>query len=221
MLTKRMWMGLGLMFAASGAYAETLNFNAPLNGGPAATVAMLDLTQNGANVDFRLTKLGAAGLGGSSFITQLLLSYTGSQLGSFTNTGSQTISGFSFSAGTNASYNFGSLGGIEVGFPTSNRQGSDRFMDNDVALWTLTNASVSSFLTPISGSGPDALGMMHVQGLPGSQSFKYVATLDGVTPPVPEASAWISMLAGLGVVGLVLARRNKVGAQRSRLPSAA
>ncbi len=218
MLTKRMWMGLGLMFAASGAYAETLNFNAPLNGGPAATVAMLDLTQNGTNVDFRLTKLGVAGLGGSSFITQLLLSYTGSQSGSFTNTGSQATDKFTFDpSGKDAGYDFA----IQVKFPPSNGNNSDRFLDGDVASWTLTNASVSSFLTAIPGSGPDALGMVHVQGATGGNSFKYVATLDGVTPPVPEASAWISMLAGLGVVGLVLARRNKVGAQRSRLPSAA
>ncbi|MBI2778245.1 MAG: hypothetical protein HYX62_00420 [Gammaproteobacteria bacterium] len=223
MLKKKMWLGLGLMFAASGAYAQSyvMNFGTPLNSGaPAATVATLTLTQDGGDVDFSLTKVsGVSGLGGSSFISELSLTYSGSALlGSFGNTGSQAIGEFKVDpSGKNAGYDFA----IQVKFPTSNGKNSDRFVDGDVASWTLTNANVSSFLSSIPGSGANAFGMVHVQGALGGSSFKYVVTQDGLISPVPEAQTWVSMLAGLGVIGLVFARRNKVGAQRSRLPSAA
>lgn len=220
MLKKKMWLGLGLMFAASGAYAQSyvMNFSAPLeSGAPAATVATLTLTQDGGDVDFSLTKAsGISGLGSSSFISELSLTYSGSTLlGSFSNTGSQAIDKFAFApSGKDAGYDFA----IQVKFPTNN---SDRFVDGDVASWTLTNANMSSFLSSIPGSGADAFGMVHVQGALKGNSFKYVVTQDGLISPVPEAQTWVSMLAGLGVIGLVFARRNKVGAQRSRLPSAA
>lgn len=223
MFSKKACLGLGLMFAASGAYAQSyvMNFGTPLNGGaPATPVAVLTLTQDGNDIDFSLTKVsGVSGLGSSSFISELSLTYSGSALlGSFGNTGSQAIGGFKIDpSGKDAGYDFA----IQVKFPTSNGKNSDRFVDGDVASWTLTNADVSSFLPPISGSGANAFGMVHVQGALEGDSFKYVVTWDGLISPVPEAQAWVSMLAGLGVLGLVFARRNKVGAQRSPLPSAA
>ncbi len=234
MLTKKMWLGLGLMFAASGAYAQSyvMNFSTPLNSGaPAATVAILTLTQDGSDVDFSLTKMGVSGLGSSSFISELSLSYFGPTLpgSSFSSIGSsQTIGSFTFNPpGRNAGYNFD----VQVQFPTSNGKKSDRFLDDDVASWTLTNTNVSSFLTSISGSGANAYGMVHVQGITNTDPFsiasfsdtslKYVVTQGGLISPVPEASAWASMLVGLGVIGLLLTRRNKVGAQNVGLPSAA
>ncbi|MEQ6340071.1 MAG: hypothetical protein M3A44_00080 [Gammaproteobacteria bacterium] len=223
MLPKKVWLGLGLMFAASGAYAQSyvMNFGTPLNSGaPAATVATLTLTQDGGDVDFSLTKVsGVSGLGSSSFISELSLTYSGSALlGSFGNVGNQAIGGFKVDpSGKDAGYDFA----IQVKFPTSNGKNSDRFVDGDVASWTLTNAKVNSFLAPISGSGANALGMVHVQGALGGDSFKYVVTQDGLISPVPEAQTWVSMLAGLVVIGLVLTRRNKVGAQRTQLSSAA
>ena len=196
------WIGAVLALGFSSAsWAATFNFNYNLNtNGSTTTVATLDIVQDGTDVDFTLSNINLDFVGSGSFSTQLLFSSTQPVSKSdFTDTGPQTISNFNAGDITNAAYTFN----LEVLYPTSSKD--DRFVQGDVSNWTIADANVSDFTNLISGSGIDAVAMIHIQGtgFNGYDSLKYVA-------PVPEPEIYVMMMAGMAMVGFVgRRRRNK------------
>lgn len=72
-------------------------------------------------------------------------------------------------------------------------------------------ASVLNALTlPNSGGTGDLRIGLHVQSFSSGSSESFVNTPNGVASPVPEAQTTAMMLAGLGLVGFMAARRRKV-----------
>lgn len=202
----------GLLLTTSSAFATAYSSAAydlttPISGGSAATVGTLTLIQNGSNVDFTLGKNHVPSFGSDSFFSQLDFSYVGTKndwATAFSSTGSaQTITGLTVNPnGQNANYDFF----LRISFPTSNN--GDRFRDGDTASWTIQGASVADFTNLVSGSAADSAALVHVQGITGGNSYKYLVG-DGVLAPVPEADTWAMMLAGLGLVGFMTTRRTK------------
>ncbi len=196
------------LFASNTAWSadKTFDINSSISGGPDVTVATLGLTQDGSDVLFDLHKLPVTAFGSSSFLSQLDFSYSGSTTLSDNSfamlSGSTTIDDFDVDPnGKNAGYDFF----LRIETPKSNNK--DRFLDDEHALWSISDVMVSDFMTAVSGSGPDALALAHIQGLPNGDSHKYVAS--PITPPVPEAETWAMMLAGLGLIGYQARRKSK------------
>lgn len=74
-----------------------------------------------------------------------------------------------------------------------------------------TYASVLNALAlPNNGGTGDLRIGLHVQSFSNGGSESFVNSPDGVASPVPEAQTTAMMLAGLGLVGLMTARRRKV-----------
>jgi len=72
-------------------------------------------------------------------------------------------------------------------------------------------ANVLNALTlPNNGGTGDLRIGLHVQSFSSGSSESFVNTPDGVASPVPEAQTTAMMLAGLGLVGFMTARRRKV-----------
>jgi hypothetical protein len=182
-----------------------------LNGGT-ASVAKLTMTQNGANVDFRLdnTISNHAGAITGSFLTLLEFSYDGSPAltsANFTSFGgSQVVGSGDFGIdppGGNAGYDFF----LDLDYPTG--PPSQRFVNGEYSTWTITGVNLNDFTTLVTGSGPASLAMVHLQGLNAGQSAKYVGDADGGGPPtggVPEPATLA--LVGLALFAAARARRH-------------
>jgi len=178
--------------------STVLDFDWSLNSAAqTGSVATLTLTQDGSDVRFDLTNHALAVLGGSPKLTALELSHNGT----LTSSQFQALPGQGYSSftidppGTDASYDFY----LDLSFAQNDNTG-DPLWDGETFSWTLTGTQVADFLTPVSGSGPDAYGIVHIQSVAGGGSVKYVA-------PVPEPHTYILMMAGLGLMGLLIRRR--------------
>lgn len=214
-------IGLGGLLAAQAASAAVIiDIDTYVTGNPAnpgnVTVARLTLAQNGANVDFTLENLVnnlPGGIGDDAFISELEFSYDGNPPitpASFANFGgSQPIAQSDVSVnppGQNAGYDFY----LNIDFPTSGNPNAvpGRFFHGEISTWTIMGVTEADFLTLVSGSGPNALALVHIQqvgaGTGGNGSLKYVGD-GGNDVPEPGTLA----LLGLGLLGFAGARRRK------------
>jgi hypothetical protein len=222
---------VGLSLAAPPASADVINFNtcwsscANVGGGVSATVATLELAQDGTSVNFTFTNT-VANLGSfassNTFISELLFSYDGdnsldaNDIGNYGNTGDgPTISDANFAFGNtnNASLTFQ----IDLNLPTSNSGGGvDRFKNGETLTWTISDVEVAEFL--VSANVEGILGLVHIQSLSGCTStsgdcgsVKYVDGPPGGGDPgggdVPEPATLTLLSAGL--LGLVALRRRR------------
>ena len=216
-------IGLGIMVAPLSASALSININTYVTGSPVsgtATVATLTLTQNGSNVDFNFANSVnnlSGGIGDDAFISQLLFSYDGTPAlssASFSNFGgTQPIVAGDFGInppGKNAGYDFY----LDLDYPNS---AANRFINGEFRTWTVSNVLVSDFLGSVTGSGPSALAMVHIQqvgaGTGGSSSLKYVGSV-GTEPPPPDPQNPVPeplslALVGIGLLGLGVVRKRK------------
>ena len=216
-------IGLGIMVAPLSASALSININTYVTGSPVsgtATVATLTLTQNGSNVDFNFANSVnnlSGGIGDDAFISQLLFSYDGTPAlssASFSNFGgTQPIVAGDFGInppGKNAGYDFY----LDLDYPNS---AANRFMNGEFTTWTISNVLVSDFLGSVTGSGPSALAMVHIQqvgaGVGGRDSVKYVGSV-GTEPPPPDPQNPVPeplslALVGIGLLGLGVVRKRK------------
>ena len=203
-------IGFGALLAMQAASAAVvIDIDTRVTGSPApdVTVARLTLTQNGANVDAVLENLiGNLGvLATNAFITELEFSYDGNPVitsGAFGNFGgTQVITQSDVTVnppGQNAGYNFF----LNIDYPTSNN--ADRFVNGEISTWKISGVTEADFQQLVSGEGPDALALVHIQGLTGGGSVKYVG--DGENQ-VPEPAT--AALLGLGMLCFAGARRRK------------
>lgn len=192
--------------------AATIEIDTFLTGddGGSAVAAVLQLDQNGSNVDFVLTN-SISNLSpltnSSSFLESLGFNFDGMlSANQFTNFGGvgQSIDATNFS--TNPSGNF--QGGydffIELGLPRSNaQQGAFRFFDGESLSWTITNVLLDDFLSPVTGTGPAVLAAVHIQGLAGGTSTTYGGIGTSTTSVVPlPAAAWFFLTGLAGLAGV-------------------
>ena len=184
------------------------------------TLATLDITQNGANVDFKLTNT-VGNLGGnvsSLFISQFGLTYAGGTLAEsqFTNFGGQPYVKLE-PGGVNTSPKPINIPGsfnfvIEFAYETSNGNGADRFTDTEMMTWTISGVQESDFTSPlVSGTGGlQTLVAIHVQGLPNGGSTTYIDTppspTPGTAPHMPEPASAFVWFALVGTLGMRRAR---------------
>lgn len=154
------------------------------------TVATLDLTQQLDGVRFLFTNT-TANLGiyqnASSFISKLLLSYSGAASGTALN--SLTFGDFVGGAidpglnatqfDTDAAFNdAGYQFQIELDLPTSGSGGgTKRFTNGETLAWTIFDVEIGDFAVEIDeGGGPqtvDISGFVHIQSLANGGSVKY------------------------------------------------
>ena len=203
-------IGFGALLAAQAASAAVvIDIDTRVTGSPApdVTVARLTLTQNGTDVDAVLENLiGNLGvLAANAFITELEFSYDGNPAimpASFSGFGgTQVISQSDVTVnppGQNAGYDFF----LNIDYPNSNN--ADRFVNGETSTWKISGVTEADFQQLVSGSGPDALALVHIQGLTGGGSVKYVG--DGENQ-VPEPAT--AALLGLGMLCFAGARRRK------------
>lgn len=179
-------LAAAVLLFASQASAATYEINQELNGGDITKVATLDIMQSGDDVLFTLTG-SFSDLSGQSFIKEIFFTGTGGEF--VAGSGNEILgapkTAFVADGGTNASVSYN----WRVRFPTAN--GSDRFTGQDVATWTIKGVNADDFSNPmlkLNGSG----GLTHAVSI----------------SPVPEANAWMMVIAGLGVLGFSVRRRN-------------
>ena len=201
-----------VLFPAT-APAAIISINTYVTGedpGVTSPVATINLTQDGGDVDFLLTNsvsnLGAAA-NSDTFISDVGFTFSQSSTltaGSFINFGgtqTPTIVASDFSIDPNGNFQGGYNFFLELEFPTSNAGGGiNRFKNGETASWTITNASVSDFLSPlVSGTGSDAIAAVHIQSLASGQSTTFASAA------IPEPSSLLP-LAVIGAVGVTRRR---------------
>lgn len=188
-------MGLSLGGAAAHAAAQSYSFSECLSGcsGSVSSLGTLVVTDlaGGNGVSFSLTATLPAG----SFIDYLKFNGPGGSFAAGSGGGLQTIASGAFGSSTDVSLPFS----WKVNFPNGNGKKSDRFLNGDVAMWTIKGSGldVSDFAF---GSGSPML--LHVNAF-GIDSVK----LGPATAPVPEPQTYAMLLAGLGLLGAAARKR--------------
>ena len=210
-------VSLGLMSVPLSAFALVINIDTYLNGslvGDDVTLGTLTLIQNGSNVDFNFfNSVGNLGLiGDDAFISKLFFSYDGDPAltkSSFINFGgAQTVTAgdFKINPGKDSGYDFF----LALNYPT---RSANRFINGEFTTWTISGVSVDDFTVSVSGSGPAALAMVHIQqvgeGKGGEGSLKYVGSGDDGPPPQELPEPATLALLGLGLLGIGVTRRYK------------
>lgn len=189
--------------SSTAASAATYNYNQYVTGANlgVVTLAVLEANRVGDNVEFTLTNTGAGGA--TSWIDRLDFNYSG-DVGSLDlvddaddwtikiGSGGPAPGNVTFNVAANIIEN-GSNNGLLGGLSTS---------------WSFLNANLDDF----SFASPNS--MVHIGGLSfnGEESTKYFATPGGGgggTGVVPVPAGLPLLLTGLGVFGLIRARRRK------------
>ena len=177
------------------AQAVTLNFDEHVTGVDlgATTVATLEANDVAGGVQMTLTNVAVAG-GIDAFLTQLLMTYDGALGGlSLQNDAGVAASAFNTGAITNASFDFD----FEVLWPTSNAGGGAlRLNIGESSTFTILGATLADLFNGTPGA------MLHVQGLDGGGSTKYIASV------VPLPAAGLMLLGALGLLGVSRRRSN-------------
>ena len=181
--------GLGILPAG----AVDLNFDYKVNQGPQGTTfATLSVAPSGPNTLFTLNTNLSGGQGNPG-IVDLYFGCNGCGSPTFSSTQGVMVQ----SGGTQAGYTFD----YRVRFTPGVTQ------SDTPITWTATGAP-GSFLESTAGAGPNALALIQLTGgmerISGQniESGFYVAA-------VPEPSTYAMLLAGLGVVGVMVRRRNQ------------
>lgn len=193
-------LALGLIGAsAAPASAITVNLNTYQTGENLGTFTMATLaaTQVGTAVRFVLTNTSTNAP--SSFISQLLLTYSGSLAGTgLINDAGKAASSFASGASiTNASLHFQ----FDIGWPTAGRNGGiARLKVGDTSTFRILNTTLAGFFQDVQGNKS---AMIHIQSLNSGDSTKYVNV--GTVSQVPLPAGAGLLLAALG--GLALLRR--------------
>jgi PEP-CTERM motif len=185
-----------------------------------ATVATLEVTQSGADVDFVLTNLVGNlgtdfGTSPDTIITQFNFSYSGGDttLAAIKTDIESTFAGPSSIASPNG-VNTGDFTDAGVGFnitidlppPPGDPTDPALFTDGEALSWTISGASAIDFLAPLTGETQFA--MVHIQRLANGESVKFVDNgPGGGGTPVSEPGT-LAVL-GVGLAGLGLARRRR------------
>lgn len=186
-----------LAVLAGAAQAATINFNtyhSGLNVG-ATTLGTLGATQVGADVEFVYTNTAAGFVPGHT--TQLFLTYAGSQVAvTLSNISGVATDSFDKKASfVNAGLTFQ----FEIGWPTSNKDDLLRLNPGETSTFRLLNTTLAGFFQ---GSNS---AMIHIQGLTGDASAKYLGSGSTTVIPLP-AGGWL-MLAGFGALAALRRRR--------------
>lgn len=183
-----LFLGLSL---SQRALASSYSFTELNGGGTIAPVATLSIVDVSGGAQFTLT--GSFGwLPSSAFLSHLWFNGPAGTVAAITGNAFNAMP--TFGATTNASYSFT----WDATYPTSGAPDSDRFKATDFSSWQIlgTGISAASFTTPM---------MVHIQGLDGN-----TLGLDSsikVLTPVPEPSAYLMLLAGIGLLGVAARRR--------------
>jgi hypothetical protein len=175
------------------------------NPGSPITVATLDITQNGANVDFTLTDL-TGNLGAfqnaATIISNLNFTYTGGSLvvGDFSAVAGGTGGVGTFSVGpfVDAGLNFN----VNLDLPPPPGAGANLLTNGESVSWTVSNDLVANFSTATNST------MVHIQRLENGGSVKFV---NGPGTTVPEPASVILLGSGLAGIGLWGMKRRKNG----------
>ena len=106
---------------------------------------------------------------------------------------------------------------VLLNYPTSNSPAGNRFDTAlETSIYTITSSGLSAanFLSTSTGSTTPYFAAMHIQGIPipGDPNNTNSGWLNGIqVSPVPEPEQYAMMLAGLGLIGIVVQRKRRQG----------